>query len=118
MEFADSEEPGCDEEAEQAAAPLVELDQAAAADSNCSVGPATVAGAGDVGLVPVTPMAEVEMLEEDEVEFKEGDVVVYCVEREAWEGEVLVEPGEIGTVLGPADSDGFDVIVEFPHLEL
>ena len=38
--------------------------------------------------------------------------------RRGIEGEVLVEPGEIGTVLGPADSDGFDVIVEFPHLEL
>ena len=46
---------GCDEEAEQAAAPLVELDQAAA-DSNCNVGPAAVAGANsEVGLVPVLP---------------------------------------------------------------
>ena len=43
MEFADSEEPGCDEEAERAAAPLVELDQAAA-DSDGGMGPATVGG--------------------------------------------------------------------------
>ncbi len=56
---------GSDEEAEQAAPPLVELDQAAAADSNGDVGPAMVAGAGDVGLVSTMPMVEVEVLEEE-----------------------------------------------------
>ena len=97
------ESAGCDEEAEQAAAPLVELDQAAA-DSDGDVSPAMVAGAGDVGFVSMAPV-EVEVLEEDEVEFKKGDVVVFCVEREEREGEVLVEPGEVrvGTVLGPAE---------------
>ena len=44
--------------------------------------------------------------------------MVLCVEREEWEGEVLVEPGAVGTVLGPARSKNWDVLVEFPHMEL
>ena len=125
------------EEAEQAAAPLAELDQAAA-DSDCGMDSAAVTGAGEVGLVPVTPTAEVELLEEEfehgeeedeedgddeddgdeEYEFKAGEVVVFCVEREEWEGEGLVEPGAVGTVLGPAEREEWDVLVEFPHMEL
>ena len=41
-----------------------------------------------------------------------------CVEREAWEGGVLVEPGAVGTVLGPAKEEDRDGLVEFPHMEL
>jgi hypothetical protein len=111
------ESAGCDEEAEQAAAPLAELDQATAAGSHGDVSPAMVAGTGDVGFVSMTPV-EVEVLEEGEVEFKKGEVVVLCVEREEWEGEVLVEPGAVGTVLGPAEGGNRDVLVEFPHLEI
>ena len=111
------ESAGCDEEAEQAAAPLAEPDQAAAAGSHGDVSPAMVAGTGDVGFVSMAPV-EVEVLEEDEVEFKKGEVVVLCVEREEWEGEVLVEPGAVGTVLGPAEREEWDVLVEFPHMEL
>jgi hypothetical protein len=111
------ESAGCEDEAEQAAAPLVELDQAAAAGSHGDVSPAMVAGAGDVGFVSMAPV-EVEVLEEDEVEFKKGEVVVLCVERETWKGGLFVEPGAVGTVLGPAKGKKWDVLVEFPHSKL
>ncbi len=83
-------------------------------------------------------MAEVEMLEEEfehgeeedeedgddeddgdeEYEFKAGEVVVLCVERETWKGGLFVEPGAVGTVLGPAKGKKWDVLVEFPHSKL
>ena len=80
---------------------------------------ATVVGAdGDVGaLVPATPTAEVdaEVLED---EFKEGDVVVWCDERQEWEDGDFVEPGDVGAVLGPAGEEEYGVLVDFPHCEL
>jgi hypothetical protein len=124
MEFADSEEPGCDEEAERAAVPLVELDQAAA-DSNC--GKSAVTGAGEVGtLVPAVPTAEVEpeVMEEDDEDgdddFKVGDVVVYCGVRNEWADDDFVEPGDVGSVIGPSYDDDEDwwVPVKFPHSEI
>ena len=114
---------GCDEEAEQAAAPLVELDHAAA-DSNC--GKSAVTGAGEVGtLVPAVPTAEVEpeVMEEDDEngddDFKVGDVVVYCGVRNEWADDDFVEPGDVGSVIGPSYDDDEDwwVPVKFPHSE-
>jgi hypothetical protein len=120
MEFADSEEPE----------PRMDVDPKSAVATGAS---------SDVGaLVPALPTAEVELLEggfedddeedeedgddeddgDEEYEFKAGEVVVYCGKREAWEGEVLVEPGAVGTVLGPAEREKWDVLVEFPHLEI
>ena len=96
------ESAGCDEEAEQAAAPLAELDQAAA-DSDCGMDSAAVTGAGEVGLVPVTPMAEVEVLEK---EFKEGDVVVCCSERTVYCGTQFVEPGHVGELSHQTSNGG------------
>ena len=126
------ESAGCDEEAEQGAAPLAELDQAAA-DSDCNMDSAAVTGAGEVGLVPATPTAEVERLEEgfeedeeeddgdEENEFKVGDVVVYLNEREEWNGGTqFVEPGHVGEVIRLAKEEEekvrkCDVLVKFPH---
>ena len=58
---------------------------------------------------------DAEVLED---EFNEGGVVVWCDERQEWEDGDFVEPGDVGTVVGPADTEGYDVLVVFPHCKL
>ena len=94
---------------------------------------AVVTGASsDVGaLVQALPTAEVELLEDEfedddeeddgdeEDEFKVGDVVVYCGAVRLVCAKWWVEPGDVGTVVGPDNQDDrYDVIVDFPQCKL
>ena len=80
---------------------------------------AAVVGAdGDVGaLVPATPTAEVSVVEDA---FEEGDVVIYCSEREEWDDGDFVQPGDVGKVVGTSyyRDAGWVVPVDFPHTSL